>query len=73
MKAYLLYRHNCVFSDSVKRLKLKERKGNSYIYLFLKTMILQQKQKYHYGYKFNTQRMNRQKILLPVNQNPNYS
>lgn len=34
--------------------------------LFLKTLILQQKCKYEYGYKFNERRMLRQSILLPV-------
>lgn len=32
-------------------------------------MILSQKNKYKYGYKFNAKRMNRQKIMLPVNNN----
>ena len=36
--------------------------------IFFKTVILQQKVKYTYGYKFNGQRMERQKILLPVNE-----
>ena len=30
-------------------------------------MILKQKSKYQYGYKFNATRMAKQKILLPVN------
>ena len=34
--------------------------------LFLKTMIIQQKVKFEYGYKFNEKRMQRQKILLPI-------
>ncbi len=33
----------------------------------MKTQILKQKAKYPYGYKFNGTRMNRQKIMLPVN------
>lgn len=35
---------------------------------------MQQKIKYTYGYKFNGQRMERQKILLPVNEegHPDY-
>ena len=67
--------YKCLFSDDVKRIHWKERsKGNKYTYLFLKTMILQQKIKYAYGYKFNAKRMKRQKILLPVNEYrlPNY-
>ena len=64
----------CVFSDDVKRLHLKKHTDNKYILLFFKTVILQQKVKYTYGYKFNGQRMERQKILLPVNEkgSPDY-
>lgn len=58
--------YGCVFSDDVKRLHLKNHSDNKYILLFLKTAILQQKSKYTYGYKFNGQRMERQKILLPI-------
>ena len=58
--------YGCVFSDDVKRLHLKNHRDNKYILLFLKTAILQQKSKYTYGYKFNGQRMERQKILLPI-------
>lgn len=57
----------CIFSDDVKRFVLKDIVGNEFIYLFLKTVILQQKTKYAYGYKFNEERMKRQIILLPVN------
>ncbi len=59
--------YRCLFSDDVKRFKLKGREGNKYVYLFLKVALLQQKIKYSYGYKFNESRMNKQKILLPVN------
>lgn len=58
--------YSAVFSDDVKRLSLKKVKGNKYLYLFIKMMILQQKDKYMYAYKFNAKRMNRQKIMLPV-------
>lgn len=58
--------YSCVFSDDVKRLHLKHHSDNMYILLFLKTVILKQKSKYTYGYKFNGQRMERQKILIPV-------
>lgn len=62
--------YNAIFSDDVKRIHWKcQDEGNEYTYLFLKTMILQQKGKYAYGYKFNAKRMKRQKILLPVNEN----
>ena len=59
--------YEAIFSDDVKRLKWKDEiYGNKYTYLFLKQMILSQKIKYAYGYKFNGERMKRQKIMLPV-------
>lgn len=60
--------YKAVFSDDVKRIHWKNgEKENKYTYLFLKKAILKQKEKYTYGYKFNAARMNRQKILLPIN------
>lgn len=59
--------YECIFSDDVKRFRLKKANGNRWVYLFLKTTIIQQKSKYAYGYKFNEQRMNKQSILLPIN------
>ncbi len=58
--------YECLFSDDVKRFKLKTYEGNKYVYLFLKQAILTQKNKYTYGYKFNETRMKRQIIQLPV-------
>lgn len=58
--------YECIFSDDVKRLHLKNGIDSKYVMLFLKTLILQQKCKYEYGYKFNERRMLRQSILLPV-------
>lgn len=61
------HEYECVFSDDVKRLKVKDYAyQNKYVYLFLKQVILQQERKYAYGYKFNASRMKRQKIMLPV-------
>lgn len=67
--------YNCLFSDDVKRFALREYTGNKYIYLFLKTTILQQKSKYAYGYKFNEERMKKQMIFLPTTTDgrPDYS
>ncbi|WP_323843482.1 restriction endonuclease subunit S [Moraxella sp. Pampa] len=67
--------YECIFSDDVKRLALKSKNyANKWVYLFLKTIILQQKEKYQYGYKFNTQRMGKQTIMLPIDKNgePNW-
>jgi len=58
--------YEAIFSDDVKRLSLKLVKGNRHIYLFLKVAIIKQKVKYEYGYKFNEERIKKQKILLPV-------
>lgn len=57
--------YEALFSDSVKRVKFRKHEGNKYVYLFLKAAILKQKSKFQYGYKFNGERMNRQKIVLP--------
>lgn len=59
--------YKCTFSDDVKRFSTKEVLGDKYIYLFLKNAILKQKCKYVYGYKFNENRMLKQRIMLPVN------
>lgn len=59
--------YKCLFSDDVKRFHLKYCQDNKFVLLFFKTLILQQKSKYNYGYKFNTNRMKRQIIMLPVN------
>ena len=66
--------YEAIFTDDVKRLKLKDYQGNKYIYLFLKAAILKQKSKYQYGYKFSGDRMNRQKVMLPITPegNPNF-
>ncbi|UAB85090.1 restriction endonuclease subunit S [Zunongwangia sp. SCSIO 43204] len=59
--------YKAIFSDDVKRLSFKKNEGNKHLFLFVKTQILKQKAKYQYGYKFNGTRMNKQKIMLPVN------
>ena len=60
--------YHCIFSDDVKRFHLKEYEDNKHILLFFKSIILQQKVKYMYGYKFNSERMNEQVILVPINE-----
>ncbi len=62
------HNYECVFSDDVKRLHLKNISDNKYVLLFFSTIIKQQKIKYTYGYKFNGYRMARQKILVPINE-----
>ena len=67
--------YECIFSDDVKRFKLKDISGNKYLYLFIKAIILKQKVKYRYAYKFNEKRMRRQIIMLPATNDgkPNYN
>lgn len=59
--------YEAIFSDDVKRVSWKDdSRNNKYTLLFLSSMIKMQKDKYAYGYKFNSQRMKRQKLLLPI-------
>lgn len=46
--------------------KLRPKKENKYISLFLSMVISHQRYKYGYGYKMGTGRLKRQKILLPI-------
>lgn len=65
--------YECIFSDDVKRFRLKNINGDKYLYLFIKTALIKQKNKYRYAYKFNEKRMNRQTIMLPaIDNKPNY-
>ena len=66
--------YTALFTDDVKRLSFKHIEGNKHHYLFVKAQILKQKSKYQYGYKFNARRMNKQKIMIPINNNsdPDY-
>lgn len=66
--------YECIFTDDVKRLHLKKHEDNAYVFLFVKSIIMQQKSKYSYGYKFNERRMLRQLLLIPVDANnePDY-
>ena len=67
--------YDCLFSDDVKRFHLKNWKDGKFILLFMKGIILQQKSKFLYAYKFNEKRMKNQSIMLPVDGNgaPDYS
>ncbi len=58
--------YECIFSDDVKRFHLKKREDDPFVLLFMKTVILMQKQKFGYLYKFNADRMAHTSILLPV-------
>lgn len=51
--------------------KLRPKKNNRYISLFVSICITKQREKYGYGYKMGTGRLKRQRILLPVDTNNN--
>jgi hypothetical protein len=57
----------CVVGDSAKILLLRnEKKRNSYIYLFLKTILMANKYKYTYGRKVTESKYLKEKIMLPA-------
>lgn len=58
--------YECIFSDDVKRFHLKYYCDNEFVLLFMKVAILQQKSKFGYLYKFNANRMENTRIMLPV-------
>lgn len=66
--------YKCIFSDDVKRLHLKNYRNTENLLLFFSSIIKKQKEKYRYAYKFNTERMRKQYIMLPVDDkgNPDY-
>ena len=62
--------YECIFSDDVKRIKFKNVEyGDEFTYLFLKHMILSQKNKYPYGVQLNGNRLKNLKLLLPIDKN----
>lgn len=67
--------YECVFTDDVKRLHLKNYKDGRHVLQFFAVAIAQQAKSHDYGYKFNGERMDRQNIMLPVDVNgePDYA
>lgn len=67
--------YECIFSDDVKRLHLLHHEDNEYVLLFFKAIVMQQRTKYSYGYKFKEKRMLRQKLMIPVDNDgkPDYA
>lgn len=59
--------YECVFTDDVKRLHLINHNDTPGLLLFFASVFAQQRVKFNYGYKFNEQRMLRQKLMLPIN------
>ena len=67
--------YECVFTDDVKRLHLKNHKDGRRVLQFFAVAIAQQARCHDYGYKFNGERMERQNVMLPVDANnkPDYA
>lgn len=65
--------YEAIFSDDVKRVHIRDKSINPTpaMYLFLKCAFLQHKSTYQYGFKFNSERMANQKLLLPCDSEGN--
>ena len=61
--------YECIFTDDVKHLHFCEHKDTKEAFLAFISIFAKQKCKYNYGYKFNENRMRRQKLFVPVNKN----
>lgn len=58
--------YEALFGNDCRKLRLK--KPNKHIGIFISQQITRQKGKYGYGYKMGTARLKRQKIMLPINE-----
>ena len=67
------HKYNALYSNDCRKLKLKQY-DNEYVSLFITNQIMQQREKYSYGYKMGTGRLRRQYIQLPIKSvgNPDY-
>lgn len=67
------HKYNALYSNDCRKLKLKQN-DNEYVSLFITNQIMQQREKYSYGYKMGTGRLRRQYIQLPIKSigNPDY-
>ncbi len=57
--------YTALYSGDCRKLRLFIK--NKHVALFVANQITAQREKYNYGYKMGTARLNKQKILLPVN------
>ena len=66
--------YEAVYSNNCRKLKVLNTE-NPYQIKFITSQISKQKEKYSYGYILGTERIKRQKILLPINSKgePDYS
>lgn len=64
------HKYNALYSNDCRKIKLKIN-NNEFTALFIANQIMSQKEKYSYGYKLGTDRLRKQKILLPITKNGN--
>ncbi|WP_456059193.1 restriction endonuclease subunit S [Bacteroides clarus] len=61
--------YEALYGNDTRKLRLK--RNNRYVALFISLCITKQREKYGYGYKMGTGRLKRQRILLPVDASDN--
>lgn len=61
------HKYDALYSNDCRKLTVKKC-NNEYVSLFITNQIMQQKEKYGYGYKMGTARLQKQNILLPVDE-----
>ena len=69
------HKYPALFSNDCRKLKILHcPRDNEAVSLFMTTQIMQQKEKYNYRLKMGTNRLSRQKIMLPIDDkgNPDY-
>ncbi len=59
------HKYKALYSNDCRKLKLKQCR-NEFVALFITNQIIQQKDKYNYGYKMGTGRLKKQMIMLPI-------
>ena len=57
--------YSALFGNDTR--KLVQKNKNKYNSIFITRCLINQKEKYGYGYKMGTERLKRQKLLLPIN------
>lgn len=60
--------YKCIFTDDVKHLHFCEHEDTQEAFLAFISIFAKQKCKYNYGYKFNENRMRRQKLFVPADE-----
>ena len=61
------HKYPALFSNDCRKMKMLHcPRDNEAVSLFMTTQIMQQKEKYNYSLKMGTNRLSRQKIMLPI-------